>query len=141
MKTRSMVLLAAVTLAAHAAQAAPGCSQKVEQLLQSRGLAALASLFKATSPALEQDLQALDVQVGQLSNMAQANGPRFRDFRRFSVKVADLPADYGYVGLWINGESSRLGPVQIHMAIDPVSDCRLLAVNLDHQVPMTEKSK
>lgn len=122
-----LLLVAAVSLA----MAGPDCASTVERTLQSAGIEALAPLFGAPHARVRGDLSALAKQAGDLSKMERATGPRFRGFTRLSVKAPDLPRDYGYEGLWIDAQSSRLGLVQFHIALEPGDACQVLAVHLD----------
>ena len=129
-------LMLALLAAASMAAAGPDCASTVERNLQSGGIEAIGPLFAAPSARLKTDLSALSRQAGELSRLERAPGARFRDFTRQSVKAPDLPRDYGYLGLWVDAQSSRLGPVQLHIALEPGEACQVLAVHLDSVSPL-----
>lgn len=132
MKNLLMLLL---VVAVSRTAAAPDCAPTLERTLQSGGIEALAPLFGPPHARVRGDLSMLARQAGGLSKLERAAGPRFREFIRQSVKAPGLPRDYGYAGLWIDAQSTRLGPVQFHIALEPGDVCQVLAVHLDSAPP------
>ena len=136
-----MSLTALLALAPSWAAAQTPCQQQLSQRLQSGGIESLEPLFAPPPPRLKAELRSLAQQAGAVSRLEPAEGPRFRNFTRQTVKSSGLPRDYGYEPLWVNAESSSWGAVQLHIALDHGEVCRVLALHLDRQIDAAEPGR
>jgi hypothetical protein len=87
----------------------------------------LAERFNNQTAVVAQ-LKELTAKSGGLSGLELVNGPRFKEFRRFSVGIFEP----SYTGYWVNATSERLGRVQFHVALAPQAKCELQALSLDY---------
>lgn len=100
---------------------------RAARLLSAGSSEQLAALFKSPG-GIAAELKALSAHVGSLSAIEQVQAPRFKQYQRLSVgRASDV-----YAGAWVNAESARLGPVQLHVAQTASGECALLALHVDH---------
>lgn len=130
MRTR-MFPLTLLAVFAPAALAQVDCARSVAQSLTDGRLGELARRFDDTSPAFTARLQALREQLGDLTRLEPASTARPGLSVRLSIARSGLPLSYDYRGLWLNAESAALGPVQLHLAVKPGTECELLALHVN----------
>jgi hypothetical protein len=112
------------------AHADESCGMRAAKLFASGQSQPLAALF-SNDPAILPELTALSERVGHLENLKEVAAPRFAGHRRMTVQARPAPASINYAGHWINAESGKLGPVQLHVAAASGSECKLLALHVD----------
>jgi hypothetical protein len=110
------------------AQAADSCGIRVAKLVAAGDAKQVAAMF-TKGVAAEASLVGVLDKVGSLSDLKEVTGPRFAMHSRMSVSQPVAPATY--VGAWINAESAKLGPIQLHIASKSATDCTLHAVHFD----------
>jgi len=124
--------LALLSMLCGAAQASPTCTLEVASLLSQGNVFAAAARFDGgISNSVQKQVSTITTAAGALSNLSLADRPLFAKSTRVSAVVPGLPDRYAYDGAWVNARSSKLGAVQLHMAIKPGSDCTVLAIHLD----------
>jgi hypothetical protein len=128
MRTTFLVsLLLSCTAAVHAEDS---CGMRAAKLFASGESQALAKLFPK-DPGIVSELDAASAQLGPLKNLKEVSKPRFAAHRRLTVQPGPAPASLNYAGHWIDADSEKLGPVQLHLAADLGGACTLLALHVD----------
>ena len=125
------ILLAALLALPAAASAQTPCALRVAQLVSEGENAALVGLFKSADAATRRQVEDISGKAGRLSNLAEASQPRFSQPSRLSAHAAPAAAGTAQRSLRVNAESAMQGPVQLHLAVQPETDCALLALHLD----------
>jgi hypothetical protein len=126
-------LLAFLLLSLGTATAAQGtCATRVAQLVSDGESATLAALFRQGDGGTRRQAEELSAKAGRLSALADTTQPRFSQSVRLSVLAPQPPASYVHRSLRVNADSAMLGPVQLHLAVQPETDCTLLALHLEH---------
>lgn len=126
-------LLASLLLSLGTAAAAQGaCATRVAQLVSDGESSTLAGLFRQGDAGTRRQVEDLSAKTGRLSALAEASQPRFAQGSRWSVHAPSGSGAYGQRSLRVNAESAMLGPVQLHLAVQPETDCTLLALLLEH---------
>jgi hypothetical protein len=115
------------TAATHAEES---CGMRAAKLFATGESQSLADLFPK-DPGILPELKALSAQLGPLKNLKEVAKPRFATHRRLTVQPRPAPTSINYAGHWIDAESDKLGPVQLHVAADADNGCRLLALHVD----------
>ena len=106
------------------------CGMRSAQLFASGDIQGLAALFAPTSMSAD-TLKHMREEVGSLDKLAPASGGRFAKHQRISFAPGFSSASVIYTGYWINAESQRHGPIQIHVASKDKDKCELLAFQID----------
>lgn len=132
MRSRTL-LLTCLAIASPVALAQAGCAQAVVQSLADGRLDELTKRFADDSPQLNAALKQLRDVSGQLTRLEPASAARSGMTLRMTVARTGLPSTYRYSGLWLDAESSTLGPVSFHLVLTPGSPCDLLALHLNRQ--------
>lgn len=125
------ILLAALLALPVAAQAQNACALRVAQLVSEGENATLVGLFRSADAGTRRQVEDLSAKAGRLSALAEASQPRFTQSTRHSAFAPQLPSAYGFRSLRVNAESAMLGPVQLQLAVQPETDCTLLALHLE----------
>jgi len=129
------IVALALAAASTSATAGESCALRVARLLASGDADALARHFVSSDSMLLPALQRLAQRLGPIEGLAEAERPTLPKSTRVSVRAPGQPASFDYVGQWVDARATAVGPVQIHVAITPGSECRLIALHVDQPVP------
>ena len=111
--------------------AADSCSMKAVKLLAAGDPAALSAMF-ADSADISAAMADLSVIVGTISGLEEVESPRSRTHHRVAVQSKLAGSQDKYRGAWFNGDSKKLGPVQVHVAMGADVDCKLVGIFVDY---------
>lgn len=125
------ILAIGLAVGSAAAQANAACGLRATHQLAAGDSAGLTRLFKAGDAATLAQLDGLALAAGALTELTVVEAPRFAASEQRRVWWPGAPASFGFSSVRVNAESARLGPVQLHWAIEPGSDCVLLGVYLE----------
>lgn len=123
-------LFLSFTVSAHANDS---CGMRAAKLLAAGEPDSMAELF-ANDAKILVPLKSLADQVGELKNLKEVSAPRFPKHKRLTVQAADSAKSVNYIGYWINAESDKIGPVQLHVATASNEKCKLLALHIDSEL-------
>lgn len=128
---RRFALLAACCVASAGAAASDSCVMHIARLLSAGETVELAALFATSGAKLVLALEDLARDAGLLSDLRETPAPAFTRFRRHSVPTIGDVSSYDYQGHWIDARARDGSAVQLHLAVQPGSTCKLLALHLD----------
>jgi hypothetical protein len=87
----------------------------------------LSAMFKGPSVRAP-ELKELSTQIGTLSAIEPATGPRFTQHKRLSVGSTSGK----FEGAWVNANSQILGSIQIQVDLSSSSKCELISLHVDY---------
>jgi hypothetical protein len=128
---KSILVSALLLLLSQVTEASEGCALRVARLFADGNLPELQSLFKQSDLNTQNQLLHVISKAGHLSDLSAAKAQRFERSYRFSATASNLPASRWSHSFRVNATSSMLGPVQLHVEIEPDSECTLVALHLE----------
>lgn len=117
-----------------AAGASQPCALAIAHLVSEQRVAAITAKFSDRGRRSEDGVRALAERAGSLSGISPAELPRLERYLRISAVAGNFPAKYW--GYWVDATSSKLGTVQLHIAVKPGTSCTLSGIFLD--VPLEQ---
>ena len=131
MGMRQILLPVAICLIAAPVYAAENCGLRVVKLLAAGNAAEVPRLFVREEPSTLFKLKQIVAVAGEISVIAQAQGPRFSESRQYKVDAPGLPQSYGSINYRVNASSALHGPIQFTVATALDSECKILSIQLE----------
>jgi hypothetical protein len=123
-------ILCVALLLSLSAYADDNCATRTAQLLAQGNVEQLAALFPDPLEVRLPLTQLLNA-TGSISGIQEVASPGSRNHKRLSVQSTLSAQTSKYEGFWVNLDSEKLGPSQLHIAKLPGTVCSLLAIHLD----------
>ena len=120
----------ALLVASSAVSAQDSCGLRAAQLFSAGKTSEIAALFKKATGKTKENLDTLASMAGTLTSLTAADLPRSTEQTQYSVTSVGLPAAFAFASFRVNALSSQLGLVQLQIAVEPGTECTILAVYL-----------
>jgi hypothetical protein len=132
-RSKLCLLMISLALVAAPAGASESCGMRVAKMMAAGDAKKVSQMFPKDL-VVEAPLASMISHVGTIAQLEELAAPQGGPSSRMSVahpSMTKTNATVAHAGSWIKAVSSKLGPVQVHVASKSATDCTVLAIHVD----------